>query len=169
MKITTRKNNDSTPELSKRAAAVANQVAAAHNLSPQNQSLFKQMLDEFLEGFAPSMEAAAHAEASGRLKEILALPEAADRRETAERLALDTDTSVEQIKQILESVPVARQETPDLLAQAMAGKTPGINSDPGGPDEDAAETSGGEAGLDADSVFERRRQQMKSHQQEPQA
>lgn len=149
---------------------VANQVAAAHNLSPQHQSLFKAMLDEFLESFAPAMEAAAHSEVTARLKTILALPEAEQRRETAERLALDTDSSIEQIKSILASVPAAKEETTDMLALAMAGKTPGINADPGGPGEDVAEESGGEPGLDADAVFERRRQQMKSHsQQEPEA
>jgi hypothetical protein len=160
MKITTRQNNNSTPELSKRAAAVANQVAASHNLSAQHQSQFKAMLDEFLESFAPSMEAAAHSEATSRLKEILALPEAAERRATAERLALDTDTSVEQIKQILESVPVAKEETTDMLALAMAGKTPGISPDAGEPGEGASAES---EMPNAEDIYSRRSQAAINH------
>jgi hypothetical protein len=160
MKITTRQNNQSTPELSKHAAAVANQVAASHNLSPQHQSLFKAMLDEFLESFAPSMEAAAHAEATGRLKTILSLPEAAERRETAERLALDTDTSPEQIQSILASVPIAKEETTDMLAQAMAGKTPGINADAGEPEEGSSAES---EMPNAEDIYSRRSQSAKNH------
>lgn len=160
MKITTTQNNQSTPELSRRAAAVANQVADGHGLNLEQRSVFRQMLDEFLEGFGPSMEAEAHGEATSRIKSVLALPEASERRETAERLALDTNTSVEQIQSILASVPIAKEETTDMLALAMAGKTPGIS-----PDDGAGEAGeGGDTNaIDSDEIYARRSESVKNH------
>ena len=140
---TNRFNNPSAVDRKANDSAV--RIANKYGLRDRAKSTWHAMADELMSDVAPAMEEQATAQANeaakGRLRDIMALPEAAERRDLAERLALETDSSADQVKAILASAPKARAYK-DPLAKLMAGLSPGINSDIGDDDEmNAAEES----------------------------
>ncbi len=138
---------DNAGPLDRKAHAAASRVAERHGLRDRARTSFFTMVTETLEEIQPAIEAAVRAEADQaareRLRSILALPEARGRRDLAERLALDTESSPEQVATILAAAPMALQHDP--LARLMAGQTPGINSDDGGDFAEMAENEETEA------------------------
>ena len=132
---TNRFNNPSA--LDRKAHNSAVRIAEKYGLRDRAKSTWHAMANELLADVAPAMEEQAATEANGaantRLRDILALPEAADRRDLAERLAIESNSSVDQVKAILASAPKARSHH-DPLAKLMKGQSPGINSDIGEDD-----------------------------------
>ena len=133
---TNRFNNPSA--LDRKANNSAVRIAEKYGLRDRAKSSWHAMADELLSEVAPAMEEQAATEANSaaktRLREILALPEAADRRDLAERLAIESNSSVDQVKAILASAPKARAYH-DPLAKLMKDQSPGINSDIGEDDD----------------------------------
>lgn len=131
-------------DLDRKAESASNRIAAKHGLRDRARATWHSMANELLEELQPAIEAEAKAEADQaaktRLRAVLELPEAKGREDLAKNLALDTDSSVEQIQAILKSTPKAQQHDP--LAAAMRGRSPGISSDDGSPEfaEEADET-----------------------------
>lgn len=127
--------------LDHKAHAAATRVAERHGLRDRARTTFFQMADELLEELQPAIEAnvrdAADTAAKTRLRDVLALPEAKGRRDLAEKLALETNSTPAQIAEMLRASPEAAQHDP--LAKLMAGQTPGISSDEGGDFEEFAE------------------------------
>lgn len=130
MSIKTNKHTDPSP-LDRRANAAAERIAQKHGLMNRARNVWHSMANELLAEVQPAIQDQARADADQlakeRLRGILALPEAKGRRELAERLALETDSTVEQIRSMLSSTPTQAEHDP--LARLMSGKTPGINSD----------------------------------------
>lgn len=130
MKMRIRNGYDAT-DLDKLAYRKASAIAEGHGLRDRAVTNFRTMADELLTELAPVIETQVRTEADqaakDRLKGILGLPEAKGRRDLAERLALETDATVEQIKSMLQSTPTQAEHDP--LAKLMRGNTPGITSD----------------------------------------
>jgi len=127
------RNSTDASDLDRLAYRKAAAIAESHGLRDRAASTFRTMADELIAELGPVIEAQARSEADlaakERLRDILVLPEADGRRDLAERLALDTDSDVEQVRSMLDSTPRKAQQDP--LATLMAGKSPGINSDCG--------------------------------------
>lgn len=132
------------------APKTLNQIAEKYGLRDRAISTWHAMASDLLNAVQPAIEEQAKTEAQlqpevekriraeadqaakARIRDVLALPEAKGREDLAKNLALDTDSSVEQIKTILASTP---KQTNDPLATLMQGRSPGISSDDGAPDE----------------------------------
>ncbi len=137
MLINTRADHKPT-EIERKATSTARTVADKYGIRDRAKNTFFAMSNELLEELQPAIQAQAKTDADmaakTRLKDIMALPEAAERRDLAQQLAIDTDSSVEQIKSILATSPVAKAYH-DPLATLMKGRSPGISSDDGSPEE----------------------------------
>lgn len=135
MTVKTNKFQDRTA-LDRKAHDAAVRIAGKHGLRDRAKTTWHSMADELLEEVQPAIEEQAKTEADAaaktRLRDVLALPEASERRDLAARLALDTDSTVEQIKEMLEATPKTRAHS-DPLATLMAGRSPGVSSDDGSP------------------------------------
>ncbi|TQE98435.1 MAG: hypothetical protein FKY71_13855 [Spiribacter salinus] len=146
--MTVRTNNHSDPsDIDRMAASAADRVCAKYGMRDRAQSTFRAMMNEVLEEVEGAIEAQALAEAKemerNRLRDALALPEAAGRRDLAESLALDTDTALDQIQAILARAP-KEQKRGGFLDAAMRGISPNLSDDDGsdgagiGPEEHTA-------------------------------
>lgn len=138
--MTVKTNNSKDPDaLDRQAAASADRIANKHGLRDRARSIWYSMCNELLEELQPAIEDQAQAEAAtaakARLKAVLELPEAGTRRETAERLALESDMTAEQIQAVLASMP--KQAGPSALSQLMKSRSPGISSDDGAAEFEA--------------------------------
>lgn len=154
--MTVKTNNSKDPDaLDRQAAASADRIANKHGLRDRARNVWYAMANELLEDIQPAIAAQAHTEADetakARLKAVLDLPEASTRRETAERLALESDMTAEQIQSVLASMP-AEATGPSVLSQLMKTRSPGISSDDGAPDIET-EDEDGEADTLANSIL----------------
>lgn len=134
--MTVKTNRYTNPSaLDRKAESAANQIANKHGLRDRAKATWHSMANELLEELQPAIEERARTEADQaaktRLRAVLELPEAKGREDLAKNLALDTDSSVEQINTILASTP---KQTHDPLATLMKGESPGISSDDGSPE-----------------------------------
>ena len=133
--MTTRTDNMRDPStIDRKAASAVDRICEKFGMRDRARSTFKAMANELLEELQPAIEADALAKAKeterDRLRDALALPEAAGRRDLAESLALDTDTPLEQIAAILARAPKERRTT-GFLDAAMRGQSPNLSDDDG--------------------------------------
>jgi len=136
------KNGHDSTELDRMAYRKAAAIAESNGLRDRAASTFTRMADELISELGPVIETQARTEADQaakeRLRGILSLPEAEGRRDLAEQLALETESSVDQIASMLSSTP-KKHDIPDPLATLMRGNSPGISSDDGDADAMAAD------------------------------
>lgn len=148
--MTTRTDNMRDPStIDRKAASAADRICEKFGMRDRARSTFKAMANELLEEVQPAIEAVAQAQAKeierSRLRDALALPEAAGRRDLAESLALDTDSTLEQIQAILARAP-KEQKRGGFLDAAMRGLSPNLSDDDGSggeplsPEDMAAQT-----------------------------
>jgi len=131
------KNGHDSTDLDRLAYRKAAAIAESHGLRDRAASTFTKMADELVSQLGPIIETQVRTEADQaakeRLRGILSLPQAEGRRDLAEQLALETESSVDQIASMLSSTP-KKHDIPDPLATLMRGNSPGISSDDGDPD-----------------------------------
>ena len=127
----------------------ARTVATDHKLTGHGANTFARMVEEVfvkVESLITDQIAAGIAKGikaeRERLATVLDSPEAQGREQTARKLALQSDMTVEQIAQVLAATPMAHR---DPLGELMAGRSPGISSDDGehepGSDQDETEAA----------------------------
>ena len=118
---------------------IARTVAADHKLTGHGANTFVRMTGEVFgkveslitEQIAAGIAKGVKAERE-RLATVLDSPEAQGREKTARKLALSSDMTIAQIAEVLAATPMQNH---DPLAKLMAGRSPGISSDDGAPDE----------------------------------
>jgi hypothetical protein len=134
--LTQSNNSQNSTSIDEKRRTTARRIAEKHGLQGRAVNTWSTMAQELLEELQPAIEeqarTAADQAAKTRLRAVLELPEAKGREDLAKNLALDTDSTVQQIQAILASTP---KQTHDPLAAAMRGRSPGISSDDGSPDE----------------------------------
>jgi hypothetical protein len=81
----------------------------------------------------------------------------------AKRLAIETDSTPEQIAGILAASP--KQKEPDYLAKLMAGQSPGVSSDDGSADYDGPMTDTDQTEAAADFILKAGTPKEPSHGQ----